>query len=144
MMAFAALAIRGLAFAVVTDPYVVIAAQLLDGVSAAILGVMFPLVVADATRGSGRFNLGLGIVGSALGIGAALSTLLAGYVVDHFGRSVAFVTLAGVATIGLAIVVMLMPETRPDAEEMIGEETGETVAPDLIERRVPSPVSVAH
>jgi MFS family permease len=116
ILAFAALALRALLFAAVTDPYVIIAVQLLDGVSAAILGVMFPLVVADATRQSGRFNLALGIVGSALGIGAALSTTFAGYMVDHFGRSIAFMTLAAVAAAGLALVALLMPETRPNRE----------------------------
>ena len=64
---------------------------------AAILGVILPLVVADITRGTGRFNLGLGIVGSAVGIGAALSTTLAGYAIDHFGSSIAFFGLASVA-----------------------------------------------
>ena len=111
--AFAAVALRGLMFAVVTDPYLVIAVQLLDGVSAAVLGVMFPLVVADVTRDSGRFNLALGIVGSAMGIGAALSTTMAGYMADHVGRGIAFVALAGVAAVGLALVALLLPETTP-------------------------------
>src|SRR5262249_30832333 len=111
--AFAALALRGLLFAVVTNPYLVIAAQLLDGVSAAVLGIMFPLVVADVTRESGRFNLALGLVGSAIAVAACASTALAGYMVDHFGRGVAFVGLAGVAAAGLAVVCLLMPETRP-------------------------------
>ncbi len=116
MAAFAALALRGLMFVVVTDPYLVIAVQLLDGVSAAVLGVMFPLVVADVTRESGRFNLALGVVGSAMGIGAALSTTMAGYMVDHFGRGFAFMALAGVAAAGLALVCALLPETRPDRD----------------------------
>ena len=64
-------------FAVIANPYAIVAAQLLDGVSAAVLGVMLPLIVADATRASGRFNLALGVVGSAMGIGASLSTKLA-------------------------------------------------------------------
>ena len=64
----------------------VVAIQVLDGISAAIIGIMFPLVVADITRETGRFSLGLGIVGSAVGIGAASSTILAGYLFDHFGR----------------------------------------------------------
>lgn len=116
MAAFAAVALRGLMFVVVTDPYLVIAVQLLDGVSAAVLGVMFPLVVADVTRESGRFNLALGVVGSAMGIGAALSTTMAGYMVDHFGRGFAFMALAGVAAAGLALVCALLPETRPDRD----------------------------
>ncbi|MFL5090261.1 MAG: MFS transporter [Xanthobacteraceae bacterium] len=114
--AFAALVVRGLMFALAADPYAVIAIQLLDGVSAAVLGVMFPLVVADVTRESGRFNLALGIVGSAVGIGASLSTTLAGYMADHFGRGATFTGLAGLAALGLVLVLLLMPETRPDQE----------------------------
>src|SRR5256886_9930696 len=60
---FAALALRGVMFAFVTSPYLVVAVQILDGVCAAVLGVVLLLVVADITRGTGRFNLGLGIVG---------------------------------------------------------------------------------
>ena len=48
--------------------------QLLDGITAAVLGVMVPLMIADITRGTGHFNLGQGIVGTAIGIGASIST----------------------------------------------------------------------
>jgi MFS family permease len=91
--------------------------QLLDGISAAVLGVMFPLVVADITRGTGRFNLGLGLVGSAMGIGASVSTVLAGYLIDDFGRSSAFLGLGAIALLGLALVWLAMPETRPEEEK---------------------------
>ncbi len=107
----------GVLFAFVSDPYLIVAVQALDGVCAAVLGVTVPLVVADITRGTGRFNLGLGIVGSAVGIGAALSTTLAGYSIDHFGSSVAFFSLASIAVCGLALVWLLLPETRPDVEQ---------------------------
>jgi predicted MFS family arabinose efflux permease len=113
-LTFAALAVRGVFFAFVTSPYLVVAVQILDGVCAAVLGVLLPLVVADIMRGTGRFNLGLGIVGSAVGIGAALSTTLAGYTIDHFGSSIAFFSLASIAVCGLACVWLLLPETRPD------------------------------
>ena len=116
-LCFAALAARGVLFAFVTSPYLVVAVQVLDGVCAAILGVVLPLVVADITRGTGRFNLGLGIVGSAVGIGAALSTSLAGYASDHFGSSIAFFSLASVAACGVALVWLLLPETRPDSKQ---------------------------
>jgi MFS family permease len=114
--AFVALTLRGLLFAVVKDPSMVIVAQVLDGISAAVLGVMFPLIVADVTRESGRFNLALGIVGSAMGIGAAISTTMGGYMVDHLGHVVAFAALSGVAAIGMVLAATIMPETRPDAE----------------------------
>jgi predicted MFS family arabinose efflux permease len=68
-------------------------------------------VVADLARGTGRFNLSLGTVGTATGVGASLSTTLAGYVGDHFGSAAAFMGLAGIGAIGLILVWALMPET---------------------------------
>jgi MFS family permease len=113
---FAALCIRGVLFAAVANPYALVAVQLLDGVSAAALGVMVPLIVADVTRGTGRFNLALGFIGSAVGIGASASTTLAGYLSDHFGSAVAFFGLAGIAAAGVALAFAALPETKQLAE----------------------------
>jgi len=55
------------------------------------------LVIADLTKGSGRFNLTLGAVTTAVGIGAALSQSIAGAIVHRFGYHTGFVFLAGVA-----------------------------------------------
>ena len=85
LIGFAALPIRGLLFASVTNPELLVVVQLLDGVTAAVFSVMVPLVVADLTRGTGHFNLGQGIVGTFIGIGASVSATLAGYISDHFG-----------------------------------------------------------
>lgn len=112
ILSFAALALRGALFAFVDDPYSVVAVQTLDGVSAAMLGVLFPLIVADITRATGRFNLALGAVGSAMGIGAAFSTTLAGALYDRLGGMVAFSGLASIAVLGLVVTIALMPETR--------------------------------
>jgi MFS family permease len=54
-----------------------------------------------------------------VGIGAALSTTLAGYAIDHFGRSVAFFGLASVAVCGLALLWLLLPETRLPANRSL-------------------------
>ena len=115
LLGFAALATRGLLFAVVKDPYVLVAVQLFDGVTAAVFSVMIPLIVADVAFGSGRFSLAQGIVGTATGIGASLSTIVAGFVADKFGAPVAFVGLAGVAALGLLMIWTIMPETRREA-----------------------------
>jgi MFS family permease len=112
LLGFAALAIRGVLFAIVGDPYLLVAVQVFDGVTAAVFSVMIPLIVADVAFGSGHFNLAQGIVGTATGIGASLSTVLAGYVADRFGSSVAFMGLASVAATGLAMIWLVMPETR--------------------------------
>lgn len=115
-MAFGALIFRALLFAVVTDPYLLVAVQILDGITAAALGVMVPLMIADITRGTGRFNLAQGIVGTAVGVGASISPTFAGYLTDHFGSSVAFFGLAVIAAAAFTAVWMLMPETRGAAK----------------------------
>lgn len=112
ILGFAALPIRGLLFAYTDAPELLVAVQVFDGISAAVLGVMVPLIVADCTRGTGRFNMALGAVGTAMGLGAAASTTLSGYMADHFGSHAAFVGLAGVACVALVLVVAIMPETR--------------------------------
>lgn len=112
LIAFGALVIRGLLFAVVSDPFLLVCVQVFDGVTAAVLAVMVPLIVADVAFGSGHFNLALGVVGTATGIGASLSTILAGYVSDTWGSSTAFVGLSCVAALGLTIIWLFMPETR--------------------------------
>jgi MFS family permease len=116
LLGFAALPIRGALVAMTVDPYLLVAVQALDGISAAVLGVLVPLVIADTTRGTGRFNLAQGVVGMAVGIGASLSTTLAGYMTDWFGSSTAFLGLAGVAALALLLVLVAMPETRPEKE----------------------------
>ena len=107
-----ALVLRGLLFAFVHDPALLVAVQLLDGVAAAIFGVLVPLTVADVTFGTGHFNLAQGIVGTAIGIGASLSALFAGYISYQYGNEIAFIALAGVATLAFALVWLAMPETR--------------------------------
>jgi MFS family permease len=121
LLCFGALIVRAVLFAFVIDPFVVVAIQVLDGISAAIIGVMFPLVVADITRDTGRYSLGLGIVGSAVGVGAASSTILAGYLFDHFGRGPTFFTLAAVAAVGAMLVLVLMAETRQQRGPVLAE-----------------------
>jgi predicted MFS family arabinose efflux permease len=117
VLGFAALPIRGLLFAIVPEPQLLATVQVLDGISAAVLGVMGPLVLADITRGTGRFNLAQGILGTAMGIGASISTTLAGYLTDRFGSEVAFLSLAGIAAAGVALVWVAMPETRPAEDD---------------------------
>jgi predicted MFS family arabinose efflux permease len=113
LIGFAALPIRGLLFAFISDPSLLMAVQILDGITASVFAVMVPLVVADLTRGTGRFNLGQGILGTATGIGASLSATLAGYLTDRFGSPAAFGSLAIIALAGFTLVWFLMPETRP-------------------------------
>jgi MFS family permease len=117
VLCFAALAVRGLLFAFLVDPYLLMAAQFLDGVSGAALAVLVPLIIADVSGNTGHFNLAQGAVGCAVGIGASISTTLAGYVSDRFDSSTAFLMMAGFGFLGLGAVWLAMPETRPSLAE---------------------------
>ena len=115
LIGFAALPVRALLFALVLDPPLLIVFQLLDGISGAVLGVLTALVIADLTGGTGRFNLAQGMVGTASGIGASLSTTLFGLLAAGFGRIAAFVSIASVGLLAVLILWLLMPETKPSA-----------------------------
>ncbi len=108
---FLVLTIRGVLYTFSDNPWWLVGVQLLDGVGAGIYGAIFPVIVADVMQGTGRFNVAQGVVMTAQGVGAALSTTLAGLVVTHLGYSAAFLTLAGCAGAGVALFWIAMPET---------------------------------
>jgi MFS family permease len=111
--ALAVLMLRGALYPLSDNPYWLVGVQSLDGIGAGIFGALFPLVVADLTRGTGHFNISQGAIATAAGLGGALSTTAAGLLVVKAGYNVAFVALAGVAALGLALFLIMMPETRP-------------------------------
>jgi MFS family permease len=113
LLGFAALPIRALLFAATADPAMLIAGQVLDGVSGTVLGVLTALVIADTTRSTGRFNLAQGLVGLTSGIGAALSTSLSGIIAGELGRTAGFLSIAVEASAALLLLWLLMPETNP-------------------------------
>jgi MFS family permease len=105
------LPVRASLYTLSDNPYWLVGVQTLDGIGAGIFGAIFPIIVADLMRGTGRFNVAQGAVATAQGIGAALSTTLAGLIVVHAGYSVAFLVLGAIAACGFALFLMAMPET---------------------------------
>jgi MFS family permease len=112
LIAFGVLPVRGVLYTLTSNTALLVAIQTLDGVAAAIFGVVSVLVIADLTRGTGRFNLTLGAITTAVGIGAALSQVIAGSIVHHVGSNAGFLFLAAVALGAFAILYVFMPETR--------------------------------
>nr|WP_315414578.1 MFS transporter [uncultured Pseudomonas sp.] len=108
---FLILPLRAMLYTLSNDPYWLVAVQMLDGIGAGIFGALFPVIVKDLTQGTGRFNVSLGALSTVFGLGAALSSSLAGLVVQQAGYNAAFLTLAGVAAVALALVWLAMPET---------------------------------
>ncbi|TPG46382.1 MFS transporter [Roseomonas nepalensis] len=117
LAAFGVLALRGLLYTFSENPWWLLGVQLLDGVGAGVFGALFPVVVADLTRGTGRFNLAQGAIATAQGAGAAVSASLAGAVIVGAGYSAAFLVLGGLAAAGFLGYLFLMPETRDHRPE---------------------------
>lgn len=117
LMAFAILPIRGILYTLWDNPYFLVAVQSLDGLANGIFGVIFLLVLADVTRGTGRFNFAQGALTALIGVGATLSNFVAGWIVQWAGYSAGFYFLSGVAVVGAALFGFLMPETAPSLRE---------------------------
>ncbi len=114
LVGFAVLPIRGMLYALSDDPYFLVSVQILDGVGAGIFGVLSVVVVADLTAGTGRFNLTQGAISAAVGMGASLSNVMAGFVVQQAGYDAAFLTLAAIAGVAFAFFWLSVPETKTE------------------------------
>jgi MFS family permease len=112
LLGFAVLPIRGVLYTLSNNPYFLVSVQILDGIGAGIFGVLSVLIVADLTKGTGRFNVTQGMLNTAIGIGAGLSNLLAGFVVQKAGYNVGFLMLAAIAAVATGVFWFLVPETN--------------------------------
>jgi MFS family permease len=111
LLGFAVLPVRAVLYTFSDDAPWLIGVQLLDGIGAGIFGAITPLLVSDVMRGTGRFNLAMGVVATTQGIGASLSGLAAGAVVDRFGYSAGFLSLGAAACVALVALAVGLPET---------------------------------
>jgi MFS family permease len=111
LIAFGVLPIRGVLYTLTSKTALLVAIQVMDGIGAGIFGVVSVLVVADLTRGTGRFNLTLGAIAAAVGIGASLSQVIAGAIVHHGGFRSGFLFLSAVALAAFTLLYGWMPET---------------------------------
>ncbi|MBW4624194.1 MAG: MFS transporter [Brasilonema octagenarum HA4186-MV1] len=125
LLAFAVLPIRGVLYTLTDNPYFLVSVQILDGVAGGIFGVLSVLMVADLTKGTGRFNITQGALNTAIGIGAGLSNLIAGFVVEKAGYNTAFLGLAAIAAVATVIFWMLVPETKGShkAQSLVSSES---------------------
>ena len=112
-----ALVVRGIIFASVDSVPILVAAQILDGISGGILDILIPLMLADVVGGTGRYSMSRGLLGTVQGVGGSLSNVAAGAIVVWGGYGMAFVTLTMVATFAVLLVVFAMPETGKVGEQ---------------------------
>jgi MFS family permease len=112
LVGLAVLPIRSAFFALTSDPALLVLAQVLDGLSGATLGVLTALVIADLTKGTGRFNLAQGLVGTTSGVGAVLSTSVSGLIMSSYGAAAGFLSITAVGLLATAMLWLFMPETK--------------------------------
>jgi len=75
---------------------------------------MTAAVIADVTKGTGRFSLAQGMFGMVMGVGAALSPTLTGLIVGDFGRSLGYLSLVGEELVALVGLAVFLPETKEE------------------------------
>jgi MFS family permease len=85
----------------------------LDGITGAVITVLTILIIADLTAGTGRFNLTQGVVGTMIGLAAAVSTTVMGFIVERLGDTVGFLGMAGITCVGMATLWKFLPESKP-------------------------------
>jgi MFS family permease len=112
LIAFLLLPVRAILFAFIDNPYILTGIQILDGIGAGIFGVVSILMIADLSKGTGRFNLLQGCVYSAIGLAASVSSIVGGIIVKAAGYMVGFISLAGIAILGLIFFYSMVPETK--------------------------------
>jgi MFS family permease len=116
LLGWGVLPLRGILLAVLPGPWLLVVGQSISGISAAVFGVMLPLIAADLTRGTAHFNLCMGALGLGMYIGAAASTTLSGGIADAVGMQYAFYALAFSGLLGTVLIWLAMPETRATEE----------------------------
>jgi MFS family permease len=116
-------------YTLVQDPHALVAVQILDGIGAGIFGVLFFVVIADFTKGTGHYALAQGASGACWGLGAALSNAVAGQIVNAFGYSAAFLFLAACAILAFGVLLIGVPESLGWAPPNPSADPRKTISP---------------
>jgi predicted MFS family arabinose efflux permease len=113
MAGFVSEAVRAALLTIVVDPRLLLAIQVLDGITSACVMVLTIVVITDLTKGTGRFNLAQGIFGMLTGLAAVVSTASTGFIVTYLGDAAGFFSLAAATLSGMVLMMFLLPESKP-------------------------------
>ena len=146
LIACGAFLARAVLSAIVTAPFWLIPAELLDGLASGLLGVAIPVLVADLTWGSGHTQTALGTVNGLQGIGGALSALFGGMLVDWLSWTAAFFGLAVPGAVAFALALWLARTSggTEKADAAAHAQVGQAVTPEAGPSPPPGPRSPRH
>ncbi|MEJ0016725.1 MAG: MFS transporter [Acetobacteraceae bacterium] len=97
-------------------PAWLISVQVFGGFGTGLFAALTPIWLADATRGSGRYNLTQGLVATARALGTTSSGLISELLVDHLGYAQAFLGCGIVGAGAAALLWFGLPDKVPDAQ----------------------------
>lgn len=95
--------LRGLAFALDLGLPSLVIGQIFDGLIAAILFTQPIRILAEISRTN--FNVMSGLIGTCVSLGATVSTLLAGYAIQHYGTQTTFIGFALLGSFGFVCAI---------------------------------------
>lgn len=105
LISFIALPVRGFVAAHLITSGGVYPVQILDGIGAGLQSVAVPALVARILNGTGRINVGQGVVMTVQGVGASLSPAIGGWLAQEIGYSAMFMILGSFAFGSIALWV---------------------------------------
>lgn len=112
LIGFLSLPLRALILTLSSDPNILMATQILDGIGAGIFGVVSVLMIADLSDGTGRFNLLQGCIATAVAIGASIGSLAVGQLVESHSYKFGFGFMGVIGFIAVALFLTTVKETR--------------------------------
>jgi MFS family permease len=113
LISFAVLPLRGFLAGTFIEHWGVWPVQALDGIGAGLQSVAVPGLVARLLNGTGRVNVGQGVVMTAQGVGASLSPAIGGWLAQLLGYHVAFYILGAFAVVSVGLWVGFAGTVRP-------------------------------
>ncbi|MCF1448435.1 MFS transporter [Agrobacterium vitis] len=116
-IALMALPIRGMIAGSFSSFAAIYPVQILDGIGAGLIGIATPIAAERILSGSGRFNVGLGAVMTVQGIGASSSNVVAGWLTQEGGYSLAYFVHGGIAALALLLFVFNHKQVAPELPE---------------------------
>ncbi|TWB13344.1 fucose permease [Rhizobium sp. ERR 1071] len=105
LISFVSLPIRGFVAAHLITSWGVYPVQVLDGIGAGLQSVAVPALVARILNGTGRINVGQGVVMTMQGVGASLSPAIGGWLAQEIGYGTMFMILGSFALGSIALWV---------------------------------------
>jgi MFS family permease len=96
------------------DPVWLISLQFLGGLGGGLFAALTPLWLADATQGSGHYNLAQGAMGTLRALGVTTSALAGEFLVHHSGYGAAFMASGMVGAGATVLLWMALPRVGPE------------------------------